>query len=267
MSLLQGKRFLITGIVNQSSIAAGIAGACAREGAQLAFTYQNDRFKGRLEKIAGELAGEHGGGHCVACDVSSDQEIDTAIAAVAEHWPDGFDGLVHSIGFAPVEMLSGDFCEVTTREGFRIAHDISSYSFIALCRAARPHLRDNASLLALTYQGSVRVVPSYNVMGAAKASLEASMRYLATAMGEQQYRVNALSAGPIRTLASAGIGKFRSMLAYSEKRGMLRRNITAEEVGNAAAFLLSDMASCVTGTTLYVDAGLHSVSIGEADLE
>lgn len=263
MSFLQGKRILITGVINQSSIATGIARACSEQGAELAFTYQNERFKDRLVKLSEEL----GGGHCVVCDVSDDAQIDTAVASVAEHWPEGLDGLVHSIGFAPVELLNGDFCEVTTREGYRIAHDISAYSFIALCRAFRPHLRENASLLTLTYLGSQKFVPSYNVMGAAKASLEASMRYLAVAMGQSGHRVNALSAGPIRTLASSGVSKFRKMQSLAGQRSMLRRNVTTQEVGNTAAFLLSDLASCMTGTTLYVDAGMHSVGISPADLE
>lgn len=263
MKILQGKRVLITGVLNNSSIAAGIARACHEQGAELAFTYQSERFADRLSKLSEEL----GGGHCVVCDVSDDAQIDAAAAAIAEHWPEGLDCVVHSIGFAPVELLSGDFCDVTTREGFHIAHDISSYSFVALCRAFRPYLRDNASLLTLTYLGSQRMVPSYNVMGLAKASLEASVRYLAASFGSSGMRVNAISAGPIRTLASAGIGNFRKMQSYAEKRSMLERNVSTAEVGNAAAFLLSDMASSVTATTLYVDSGLHSIVVSPVDLE
>ena len=266
MGILNGKRILITGVANHASIASGIATACASQGAELAFTYQSERLKPRVEKLAKELG--QPAAPCLPCDVSDDAAIDEVFAQLSKSWPEGLDGLVHAIGFAPSEMLGGDFCNVTTREGFRIALDISTYSMVALAKAARPHLRPNASLVAMTYLGSVRVIPSYNVMGVAKAGLEAAVRYLAEAMGEEHsIRVNSLSAGPIKTLAASGVKSFRKMLAHAEKRNPLRRNVTIDEVGNAAAFLLSDLSSAVTGDTLHVDAGFHCTAMNKLDIE
>lgn len=263
MGILNGKRILITGVANHASIASGIAHCCAEHGAELAFTYQSERLKPRVVKLADELKQPR---ICLPCDVASDEEIENVFTALSEHWPEGLDGLVHAIGFAPGDQLSGDFCDVTHREGFHIAHDISTYSMIALAKAARPHLRPQASLLAMTYLGSVRVIPSYNVMGVAKAGLESSVRYLAEALGEEGVRVNSLSAGPIRTLAASGVKSFRKMLAHAEKRNPLRRNVSITEVGNAAVFLLSDMSSAVTGETLYVDAGFHCTAMSKLDI-
>ena len=263
MGILNGKRILITGVANQASIATGIARCCAEQGAELAFTYQSERLKPRVVALAEELKQT---GPCLPCDVSSDEEIQQVFSALKEHWSDGLDGFVHAIGFAPGDQLGGDFCEVTNREGFHIAHDISTYSMVAMAQAARPSLRPGSSLIALTYLGSQRVIPSYNVMGLAKASLEAGVRYLAAAMGKENIRVNSLSAGPIRTLAASGVKSFRKMLSHAEKRNPLQRNVTIEEVGNTAAFLLSDMSSAVTGATLYADAGFHCTAMSTHDI-
>lgn len=258
MGFLQDKRVLVTGIASNRSIAFGVAQALRREGARIALTYQTDKLKSRVEDLGGELGSEL----ALPLDVASDEQIDAAFAALSAHW-DGLDGIVHSIGFAPREQLEGDFIDVVTREGFAIAHDVSSYSFAALAKAGRPLMRGRkGSLLTLSYLGAVRAVPNYNVMGLAKASLEAGVRYLAASLGPEGTRVNAISAGPIRTLAASGIANFRSMLKQVEERTPLRRNVTIEEVGNAAAFLCSDLASGITGEVLYVDSGYNLLALG-----
>jgi enoyl-[acyl-carrier protein] reductase I len=254
MGFLAGKRILLTGVLSSRSIAYGIAQACKREGAELAFTYVGERFKDRV----GEFAAEFGSDIVLPCDVAEDAQIDGAIAALREHW-DTLDGLVHSIGFAPREAIAGDFLEGLSREGFRIAHDISSYSFAALAKAALPMFSDKAALLTLTYLGSERALPNYNTMGLAKASLEASVRYLATSLGPKGIRVNAVSAGPIKTLAASGIKGFGKILDFVEHNAPLRRNVTIEDVGNVSAFLLSDLAAGVTGEITYVDGGFNTV--------
>ena len=260
MGFLAGKRILITGLLSNRSIAYGIAKVCHREGAELAFTYQNERFK---ERIAG-LAADFGSTITLPCDVAEDAEIDQLYEALAKHWPDGFDGLVHAIAFAPREAIAGEFLAGATRESFRIAHDISAYSFVALARGALPAMQGRrGAMLTLSYLGAVRMVPNYNTMGLAKASLEASVRYLAEAVGPQGIRVNGISAGPIRTLAASGIKGFSSILDVVAKNAPLRRNVTTEEVGNVAAFLLSDLAGGVTAEITYVDAGF-STSMGSA---
>ncbi|SFF47042.1 Enoyl-[acyl-carrier-protein] reductase [NADH] [Fontimonas thermophila] len=257
MGLLAGKKALITGVASDRSIATGIAEAFHREGAEIAFTYQNDRLKSRVEEFAASL----GSKIVLPLDVAEDRQIDEVMGELGKTWG-GLDILVHSIGFAPREQLSGKYLDVLTREGFRIAHDISSYSFAALGKAARPLMRGRSgSMLTLTYLGAVRAVPMYNVMGPAKASLEANVRFMAAQLGEEGIRVNAISAGPIKTLAAAGISGFRSMLALAEKAAPLKRNVTIEEVGNAAAFLCSDLASGITGEILYVDAGYNIVGM------
>jgi len=257
MSLLSGKKILVTGLLSNRSIAYGIAKAAHREGAELAFTYQNERFKERVT----DMAAEFGSKIAVACDVGSDAEIDSLFQEMKSGWG-RLDGLVHAIAFAPRESIAGDFLEGSTREAFRIAHDVSSYSFAALAKGALPLLSKNASLLTLTYLGAVRVVPNYNTMGLAKASLEASVRYLAASLGPRGIRVNGISAGPIKTLAAAGISGFGKILKFVEQHAPLRRNVTTEDVGNAAAFLLSDLAAAVTGEILYVDAGFSHVMAG-----
>ncbi len=251
MGFLAGKRALITGIASDRSIAYGIAQAMHREGAALAFTYQNDKLKGRVEKFAAEF----GSSIVIHCEVAEDASIEAAFKQLGEHW-DGLDIVVHSIAFAPKEQLSGSIVDNTTREGSMIAHDISAYSFLALARYAKPLMAGrNGSLLALSYLGAVAAIPNYNVMGMAKASLEAAVRFMAADLGRQGIRVNAVSAGPIRTLAAAGIAGFRKMLDHFEKYAPMRRNVTIEEVGNAAAFLCSDLASGITGEITYVDGG------------
>ena len=259
MGFLAGKRFVIVGIASDRSIATGIADAMYREGAELAFTYQNEKLKSRVLKVA-ERCGSNEG-LCFPCDVSDDGEIKAVFEGVAQHW-DGLDGVIHAVGFAPGEELDGNFVDVATREGFRIAHDISSFSFVALAQAARPLMANrNGALLTLSYHAARQSVPNYNVMGLAKASLEASVRYLASSMGPEGIRVNAISAGTIRTLAASGIKKFRTMLDYNADKAPLRRNVTIEEVGNTAAFLCSDLASGITGEITYVDAGASTVSM------
>jgi enoyl-[acyl-carrier protein] reductase I len=251
MGFLAGKRALITGIASDRSIAYGIAQAMHREGAELAFTYQNDKLKGRVEKFATEF----GSSIVIHCEVAEDASIEAAFKQLGEHW-DGLDIVVHSIAFAPKEQLSGSIVDNTTREGSMIAHDISAYSFLALARYAKPLMAGRkGSLLALSYLGAVAAIPNYNVMGMAKASLEAAVRFMAADLGPQGIRVNAVSAGPIRTLAAAGIAGFRKMLDHFEKYAPMRRNVTIEEVGNAAAFLCSDLASGITGEITYVDGG------------
>ncbi len=253
MGFLQDKKILITGVASNRSIAWGIAQAMHREGAQLAFSYQGEKLKARAEKFAAEC----GSDIVLPLDVSSDEEIDTAFKELGNSW-DGLDSIVHSIAFAPREQLEGGYADAVTREGFALAHDISAYSFAALAKAGREMMQGrNGSLIAMTYLGAVRTVPNYNVMGVAKASLEANVRYLADSLGPEGIRVNAVSAGPIRTLAAAGISNFRSMLEEAEAKTPLRRNVTIDEVGNAAAFLCSDLASGITGDVLYVDSGYH----------
>ncbi len=260
MGILAGKRILVTGLLSNRSIAYGIAKAARREGAELAFTYQSDRFKDRVA----EMAGEFGSKLAFACDVANDAEIAALFAGLAKTW-DGLDGLVHAIAFAPREAIAGDFLEGLSREAFRIAHDVSAYSFAALAKAALPLMQGrNSALLTLTYLGAERVVPNYNTMGLAKASLEAGVRYLATSLGPKGIRVNAISAGPIKTLAASGISGFGKILKHVEETAPLRRNVTTEEVGNVAAFLLSDLASSVTGEVIHADAGFSTVVGGIA---
>ncbi len=253
MGFLQGKRALVTGVASDRSIAAGIAQALHREGAQLAFTYQGDKLLSRVQACA-ERTNAAG---IFPCDVAEDASIQALASSLSVTWPEGFDILIHSIGFAPREQLQGSYLQAVTREGYRIAHDISAYSFPALAQALQGQLRENGALLTLSYLGAVRAVPMYNVMGPAKASLEANVRFMAAELGERNIRVNGISAGPIKTLAAAGIKGFRGMLSSAEKASPLRRNVTPEEVGNAAAFLCSDLASGITGEILYVDAGYN----------
>lgn len=260
MGFLANKRILVTGMLSNRSIAYGTAQAMKREGAELAFTYQGDRVKDRVVEMAKEFGSEL----VFPCDVSSDTEIEQLFGKLSSHWPK-FDGLVHSIAYAPREALDGDYLDGLSREAFRIAHDISSYSFSAMAKAALPHLNDNASLLTMSYLGAVRTMPHYNVMGLAKASLEASVRYLAMDLGRKGLRVNGISAGPIKTLAAAGIGDFSKLLAYNAKHAPLKRNVTIEEVGNVAAFLCSDLASGVTGEITYVDGGFNTTALGTTE--
>lgn len=258
MKLLENKRALIVGLASDRSIAYGIAKLFHQQGAQLAFTYQNEKLKARVEKMAAPF----GSTLNFPCDVASDEEINHAMEQLHEHW-DGFDILVHSVAYAPADQLEGDYLAAINREGFRIAHDISSYSFAALAKAALPLMSHrHAALLTLSYLGAERVVPNYNVMGLAKASLEANVRYLASSLGPKGIRVNAISAGPIRTLAASGIKNFRSMLSYNEQIAPLRKNVSIEEVGQAATFLCSDFASGITGEVVHVDGGYHIVGIG-----
>ncbi len=253
MGFLQGKRALVVGIASNRSIAYGIAKAMHREGAALALTYQTEK----LEKRVADAAKAFDSDVVLPLDVASDEQIDHAFAELGKQW-DGLDIIVHSVGFAPRDQLEGTYVEAVTREGFMIAHDISSYSFAALAKAGRGMMTGrNGALLTMSYLGAVRTLPNYNVMGVAKASLEANVRYLADSMGPDGHRVNAVSAGPIRTLAASGISNFRSMLAEAEAKTPLRRNVTIDEVGNAAAFLCSDLASGITGDVLYVDSGYH----------
>ncbi len=251
MGFMTGKRALITGVASDRSIAYGIAAAMHREGAELAFTYQNDKLKGRVEKFAAQF----GSSIVIHCEVAEDASIAAAFQQLGEHW-DGLDIVVHSIAFAPKEQLVGSIVDNTTREGSQIAHDISAYSFLALARYAKPMMAGRkGSMLALSYLGAVAAIPNYNVMGMAKASLEAGVRFMAADLGPHGIRVNAISAGPIRTLAASGIAGFRKMLDHFEKHSPLRRNVTIDEVGNAAAFLCSDLASGITGEITYVDGG------------
>jgi enoyl-[acyl-carrier protein] reductase I len=258
MALLSGKRILVTGLLSNRSIAFGIAKVARREGGEIALTYQNERFQERAADMGREL----GAKLVLPCDVTRDEEIGALFDELKKHW-DGLDGLVHALAFAPREAIAGDFLEGVSREAFRQAHDISAYSFPALARAALPLMSGRrAALLTLTYLGAERVVPNYNTMGLAKASLEAAVRYMAASLGPQGIRVNAISAGPIKTLAAAGIGGFGKILKFVEEHAPLRRNVTIEDVGNAAAFLLSDMAAAVTGEILHVDAGFSHVVAG-----
>ena len=260
MGFLQGRRILVTGMLSNRSIAYGIAKACQREGAELAFTYAGEGLRDRVVDLAAEFGAKD---RVLACDVADDAQIEGAFRSLAEHW-DALDGLVHAIAFAPREALKGPFHESTSREAFRIAHDISSYSLAALAKAALPMMRGRkGAIVTLSYLGAERSIPNYNVMGLAKASLEAGVRYLAGSLGpEAGIRVNAISAGPIKTLAAAGIGGFSKILHFVERNAPLRRGVTAEEVGNTAAFLLSDLASGITGEVVYVDAGFNTTTAG-----
>lgn len=258
MALLAGKRILITGVLSNRSIAFGIAKAARREGAELAFTYQNERFRERVTEMAREL----GSSIALPCDVASDAEIAALFAALAKHW-DGLDGLVHAIAYAPREAIAGELLDGLSREAFMQAHDISAYSFPALAKAALPMMQGRAgSMITMSYLGADRVLPHYNTMGLAKASLEASVRYLAANLGPQGIRVNAVSAGPIKTLAASGIAGFGKILKFVAENAPLRRNVTIEDVGKAAAFLLSEFASGITGEIIYVDAGFRNVVPG-----
>lgn len=256
MGFLSGKRFLITGLISDRSIASGIASVMHREGAELAFTYQNEKFKERIEG----LVKEWGSKIIIPCDVAFDDQINNVFVELKKHW-DEFDGIVHSIAFAPRDQIEGDFVENISREGFRIAHEISSYSFTALAKAALPMLRPSSALVTLTYLGSERVIPAYNTMGLAKASLEANVRYMAASLGPKKIRVNAVSPGPIRTLAASGIAGFRKILDQHQQNVPLRENATTEQVGNVAAFLCSDLASGVTGEIVHVDGGFHVIGL------
>ena len=261
MNLLNNKNVLIVGVANKHSIAAGIAESMSENGANIALTYQNDRLKDNVFKLGQDWGVET----FIPCDVASDSEINNTYNELSKKW-DGIDAVIHAVGFAPREELDGDFLDSTTREGFQIAHDVSSYSFIGLAKAAKPLMEGrNGSLLTLSYLGSQMTLPNYNVMGLAKASLEASVRYLAVSMGKHGHRVNAISAGPIKTLAASGVKNFRKMLSYNASRTPIERNITAKEVGDAATFLSSDMASGISGEILYVDGGFNITAMGSAE--
>ena len=261
MGFLTGKKLLITGVLSNRSIAYGIAKACHAQGAELAFSYVGERFKDRITEFAAEFDSKL----VFDCDVGSDEQIEKMFADLSATWPK-FDGFVHSIGFAPREAIAGDFLEGLSRDSFRIAHEISSYSYPALVKAARPMMRGRKSAaLALSYLGAERTMPNYNTMGLAKASLEAATRYLAFCLGPEGIRANAISAGPIKTLAASGIGNFSKLLSYNSHNAPLRRNVTIDEVGNAAAFMLSDLASGITGEIMYVDGGMNTVALGNAE--
>ena len=256
MSFLSGKKALITGIASKRSIAYGIAQSMAREGAELALTYQNEKLKPRVENIAEQL----GSNICIELDVALEENIDDAFSNLSSHW-ENLDILIHSIAHAPSEELKGSYIDSVSRDGFNMAHEISSYSFVALAKKAWPMMNANGALLTLTYLGSVKSVPNYNAMGPAKASLEANVRFLAADLGPHSIRVNAISAGPIKTLAAAGVSGMRGLLKHVESMTPLRRNVTIEDVGNAAAFLCSDLASGITGEVLYVDGGYHNLGM------
>jgi enoyl-[acyl-carrier protein] reductase I len=262
MGFLTGKKLLITGVLSNRSIAYGIARACHQHGAELAFSYVGERFKDRIT----EFAAEFGSTLIFDCDVSDDDQIHQMFANLSKAWPK-FDGFVHSIGFAPREAIAGDFLDGLSREAFRVAHDISAYSFPAMAKAALPYLNDRAALLTLSYLGALRIIPHYNTMGLAKASLEASVRYLAESLGPRGMRVNGISAGPIKTLAASGIKDFGKLLGMVAAASPLRRNITIEDVGNVAAFLLSDLASGVTAEITYVDGGFSQTGGASRDSE
>jgi len=254
MGFLSGKKLLITGVLSNRSIAYGIAKACHAQGAELAFSYVGERFKERITEFAEDFDSKL----IFDCDVGDDNQIEQLFAGLSSHWPQ-FDGFVHAIGFAPRDAISGDFLEGLSREGYKIAHDISAYSFPAMAKAALPFLRDNAALLTLSYLGALKVVPNYNTMGLAKASLEASVRYLAESLGPKKMRVNGISAGPIKTLAASGIKDFGKILSAVAQKAPIRRNVTTEDVGNVAAFLLSDLAGGVSAEIVYVDGGFSQV--------
>jgi enoyl-[acyl-carrier protein] reductase I len=262
MGFLTGKKLLITGVLSNRSIAYGIARACKAQGAELAFSYVGERFKERIT----EFAADFGSSLIFDCDVGDDAQIEKLFTDLARTWPT-FDGFVHSIGYAPREAIAGDFLDGLSREGFRIAHDISAYSFPAMAKAALPYLNKNSALLTLTYLGAVRTVPNYNTMGLAKASLETSVRYLAESLGPKGMRVNGISAGPIKTLAASGIKGFGKILSVVAETSPIRRNVTIDDVGNVAAFLLSDLAAGVTAEITYVDGGFSHAVGGIADPE
>jgi enoyl-[acyl-carrier protein] reductase I len=255
MGFLTGKKLLITGVLSNRSIAYGIARACHQQGAELAFSYVGERFKDRITDFAAEFDSKL----VFDCDVASDEQIERMFRDLSATWPK-LDGFVHSIGFAPREAIAGDFLEGLSREGFRVAHDISAYSFPAMAKAALPYLNDKSALLTLSYLGALRTIPNYNTMGLAKASLEASVRYLAEALGPKGMRVNGISAGPIKTLAASGIKDFGKLLSGVAGASPLRRNVTIEDVGNVAAFLLSDLASGMTAEITYVDGGFSQTA-------
>ena len=257
MGFLEGKKVLILGLLSDRSIAYGIASAMKKQGAELAFTYQMEKHQGRVEKLAANFDSNL----VLPCDVSNDDHIAELFPKLSAFW-NKFDILVHSIAFVPKEALDGDFIQATTRENFKIAHDVSSYSFTALAKEALPYLNNNASLLTVSYLGAERTMPNYNVMGLAKASLEANVRYMSHSLGDKGIRVNAVSAGPIKTLAASGIANFDKMIGYNEKHAALKRNVTIDEVGNAAAFLCSDLASGITGEITYVDGGMNITAAG-----
>lgn len=256
MGFLAGKRAVIVGLASTRSIAWGIAQALRAQGAELAFNYQTEKLKGRVEKMAADLDSDI----ALPLDVTEDDQIQDFFGKLSKHW-DGFDILIHSVAYAPAEQLGGGYIESINREGFRIAHDVSSYSFAALAKTSRPMIQDGGALLTLSYLGAVRSLPSYNVMGLAKASLEANVRFMAFDLGADGIRVNAISAGPIRTLAASGIKGMRQMLTHVSEAAPLKRNVTIEDVGNAASFLVSDLAAGVTGEVLYVDAGYNTVGM------
>ncbi len=260
MGFLAGKRALIIGLASDRSIAYGIAEAMRREGAELAFNYQNEKLQGRVE----DFAKEFGSSIAYQMDVASDDSINEFFTKLKSHW-DSFDVLVHSVAYAPNGQLEGDYLDCVNRDGFRIAHDISSYSFAAVAKVARDMMRPNGSMVTMTYLGAERALPNYNVMGVAKASLEANVRYMAASLGPRGIRVNAVSAGPIRTLAASGVKNFRKMLSYYEKVCPLRRNVTIEDVGNVTAFLCSDLSAAVTGEVVHVDNGYHFISMPELE--
>ena len=257
MGFLEGKKVLILGLLSDRSIAYGIAAAMKKQGAELAFTYQMEKHQGRVEKLAANFDSNL----VMPCDVSNDDHIVELFPKLSAFW-NKFDILVHSIAFVPKEALDGDFVQATTRENFKIAHDVSSYSFTALAKEALPYLNNNASLLTVSYLGAERTMPNYNVMGLAKASLEANVRYMSHSLGDKGIRVNAVSAGPIKTLAASGIANFDKMIGYNERHAALKRNVTIDEVGNAAAFLCSDLASGITGEITYVDGGMNITAAG-----
>jgi enoyl-[acyl-carrier protein] reductase I len=259
---LAGKKLLITGVLSNRSIAYGIAKACHNQGAELAFSYVGERFKDRIT----EFAADFGSTLIFDCDVGDDAQIDQLFKDLSAHWP-SFDGFVHSIGYAPREAIAGDFLEGLSREGFKIAHDISAYSFPAMAKAALPYLNDNAAVLTLSYLGAIRTVPNYNTMGLAKASLEASVRYLAESLGAKGrgLRANGISAGPIKTLAASGIKGFGKILSVVAEASPIRRNVTIDDVGNVAAFLMSDLAAGMTAEIAYVDGGFSQVVGGIAE--
>ena len=260
--LLKEKKILISGLANKHSIAAGIAEAMHREGAELAFTYQSERLLKNLKPIADEYNSDI----LIECDVSCDESIQKSFKDLKKKWGN-FDGFVHSIGFAPADQLEGNFVDVTTRDGFKVAHDVSSYSFTAMAKEAKHMLNETSALLTLTYLGSIQTMPNYNVMGLAKASLEANTRFLAASLGKDNIRVNAISAGPIKTLAASGVKNFRKMLSQHSSRAPLGRTVTAEEVGNVAAFLCSNYASGITGEITYVDAGFNIAAMPLNEIE
>ncbi|MEY2800509.1 MAG: putative Enoyl-[acyl-carrier-protein] reductase [Pseudomonadota bacterium] len=260
MGFLSGKKLLITGVLSNRSIAYGIARACHAQGAELAFSYVGERFKDRIT----EYAAEFGSKLVFDCDVGDDAQIERLFKDLSAHWPK-FDGFVHAIGFAPREAIAGDFLDGLSREGFKIAHDISAYSFPAMAKAALPYLNDKSALLTLSYLGAIRTVPNYNTMGLAKASLEASVRYLAESLGPKGMRVNGISAGPIKTLAASGIKGFGKILSVVAETSPIRRNVTIDDVGNVAAFLLSDLAGGVSAEITYVDGGFSNVVGGIAE--